>query len=210
MHWETEPGTNPLPGEKANQELFPAPRHAETSSRNLCPGSGSRKQHNSSPIQQKCLNTCFKVFTWHFVLSCGAPWHGRRSLQDSSIPVPWQEWVQELQSHLPGKSCHWILTPCDKSWMEQIKDISSSTWSLRVCESSAPERSDPVHFFSLLSLETLGINGEVMKETLNRLCFPPSPGSLSQILSASVSHSNLILDFFPLFFSTSKLFHFLT
>lgn len=56
-------------------------------------------------------------------------------------------------------------------------------------------------FFTFLSLETLGINGEVMKETLNRLCFPPSPGSLSQILSALVSHSNLILDIFFLFFS---------
>lgn len=98
---------------------------------------------------------------------------------------------------------------CDKSLMKQIKDISFSTWNLRIHESCASE--SPVHFFSLLSLETLGINGEVMKETLNRLCFPPSPGSLSQILSALVSHSNLILDFFfSSFFSTSKLFHFLT
>lgn len=117
---------------------------------------------------------------------------------------------RELSVTLSWKSCHWIRTRCDKSFKEQVKDISSSTWSLRIHESCAPEGSDPVHFFSLLSLENLGINGEVMKETLNRLCFPPSPGSLSQILSASVSHSNLILDFFPSFFSTSKLFHFLT
>lgn len=106
---------------------------------------------------------------------------------------------RELSVTLSWKSCHWILTGCDESFMEQIKDISSSTWSLRIRESCAPESSAPVYFFSLLSLETLGINGEVMKETLNRFCFPPSPGSLSQILSASVSHSNLILDFFPLF-----------
>lgn len=91
--------------------------------------------------------------------------------------------------------------------MEQIKDVSFSTWSLRIHESCAPE--SPAHFFSLLSLESLGINGEVMKETLNRLSFPPSPGSLSQILSALVSHSNLILDFFfPLFFLHLQAFPF--
>lgn len=54
--------------------------------------------------------------------------------------------------------------------------------------------------FSLPSHKTLGISDEVMKQTLNRL-FPPSPDLLSQILSASVSHSNLILDFFSFFFS---------
>lgn len=83
--------------------------------------------------------------------------------------------------------------------MVEIKDISCCTWSLRIRESRASESSEPVHLFSLLSLKTLGINDEVMKETLNRL-FPPSPDLLSQILSASVSHSNLILDFFFFFF----------
>lgn len=121
MHWETDLGTDPLPGEKTNSGAASCSK-PETASREtsaLAQGAES----STAPGTGCTTSTCFKSV---LITHCAFLGMGGGALQDSSILAGGG--AGSFQPHLPGKSCHWILWPNKRHFFLYLE--SENMWEL--------------------------------------------------------------------------------